>query len=1301
MAFPFYNTASPSPSTKNSINKTAVTYGIRDFLLNRNLAPVYPQIPTSINGSPRIGEPVLDTGINQNTNVFPIGLPLEVEGLLRYDLAIIQNKFKNEDINAPQLLSVENITTTKGIFGDIDFPQGIESYPRTSNDDITNFGLLAKTNYAGFRDQLTLYNLYVDTDSQIDVSDWISLQPMGVPQQLPNYLSQYGIINNGVFGAVEASDILGSSLNTINLSAGLNLGGSSIGFDFRASLSSRTLGSSSPITDTNLGYIASQQLSFELANNAGFNTPTEYSITVPTGGIINAGAINAILGYNLPVSYLNDAGSIFTSEYSSGNIERANSMLLNTGLGQISALLGNMDANLNGSGQYDSPKKTIFRRGYAPGYKDSSGNTLINPYIYAFYTTDGASVYNFVTPNNTNGAIPEISYNRVEMVKGYGFLAPEDTHSGPVGNSGYDNRKISDVGFTWTTSHGGLVNSSDVASELPTGSKDVKSLLSKTQLLFNSKGMKNIVSTKGEMNKTSSQIETANGGGISHGSAVLSAAHFNDQGFYIKNLSGATETFCRSWTTLDRYDQVSKLVRHSSLSDVSKIVPYRFQTLNSSLEEGGFVKIAPYTSDKLDPNQSVVDLKNYMFSIENLAWNDMVGNLPPVEFGQGDLTTGKKGRIMWFPPYNIQFNETSNVNWESTNFIGRGEPVYTYNNTERSGTLSFTIIVDHPSYANAFRNPNGPDDSYVAAFFAGCVDPTSNFAKKLTVSQISTINQAQTVTPQQANITSEPPPQNLTVYFPNDVYDFSFPNYEDGSGAGIGTYMGELTPASSNIGYVDRFNNNLNQATIDGSTTYNGIMNTGSSYWSDLKTYLTNICPHCTVSIAGYASPQGIAAVNTQLALDRATTIYNFFKDNIFGGSITRLTPVTSKALTGTACIVGSGADTDTIACKNDRKAVVTFQFNSNLAQQTVAPAQPQQSNSNQTNTTVNTQIINRLYNEAAYFDRLTEADSFVFDRFRNKIKYFHPAFHSMTPEGLNSRLTFLQQCTRQGPTLESIDADNLAFGRPPVCILRVGDFYNTKIVIDNINFDYEPIIWDLNPEGIGVQPMLANVNMSFKFLGGSSLMGPINKLQNALSFNYYANTHVYDPRADYIAKTQTTPTTSNGNSKPTLNLTTGQQYDVYNDTNNGSLTAFTSTNSSQSNTSSQASTNQTAAAAQASSGAGGPAIAPPNTTDKDRIKYVGGHGVYGGVLNLVIEIIGSAPLSKDQDFSVVLAIDSKVIPIATSTLIANEGDQTFYIDLHTTSSGDITPQLQAPKSYQLIVKFGFGNVVGGFTYFS
>jgi hypothetical protein len=37
---------------------------------------------------------------------------------------------------------------------------------------------------------------------------------------------------------------------------------------------------------------------------------------------------------------------------------------------------------------------------------------------------------------------------------------------------------------------------------------------------------------------------------------------------------------------------------------------------------------------------------------------------------------------MWFPPYEIQFNEMNSVNWESNNFIGRGES-FTYNNTEK------------------------------------------------------------------------------------------------------------------------------------------------------------------------------------------------------------------------------------------------------------------------------------------------------------------------------------------------------------------------------------------------------------------------------------------------------------------------------------------------------------------------------------------------------------------------------------------------------------------------------------------
>jgi hypothetical protein len=150
-----------------------------------------------------------------------------------------------------------------------------------------------------------------------------------------------------------------------------------------------------------------------------------------------------------------------------------------------------------------------------------------------------------------------------------------------------------------------------------------------------------------------------------------------------------------------------------------------------------------------------------------------------------------------------------------------------------------------------------------------------------------------------------------------------------------------------------------------------------------------------------------------------------------------------------------------------------------------------------------------------------------VFDNLKDKLKFFQPAFHSITPEGLNSRLTFLQQCMRPGDTIPTIkqvtptskpqleynNAVNTSFGAPPVLVMRVGDFYNTKIIPNSLQIQYEGL--DLNPEGIGVQPMIANVTLGFNFVGGSGLKESIDKLQNALTFNYYANTEIYDDRAD------------------------------------------------------------------------------------------------------------------------------------------------------------------------------------------
>ena len=87
-------------------------------------------------------------------------------------------------------------------------------------------------------------------------------------------------------------------------------------------------------------------------------------------------------------------------------------------------------------------------------------------------------------------------------------------------------------------------------------------------------------------------------------------------------------------------------------------------------------------------------------------------------------------------------------------------------------------------------------------------------------------------------------------------------------------------------------------------------------------------------------------------------------------------------------------------------------------------------------------------------------AFKFIFDKLTEKLKYFHPGFHSTTPEGLNSRLTFMLQCVRPGDTIPikgvaedtDVNARNTSFGPPPVCVLRIGDFYHSKIIIRDVN---------------------------------------------------------------------------------------------------------------------------------------------------------------------------------------------------------------------------------------------------------
>ena len=1040
----FYNTNSPTPTTSNSINNVSIN--IRDFLLNQNISSTYPSISTAVNGSPQVGQPVLDTESN-HLNFYP---------------------HQQLDLN------------TTGL------------------------------------------------------------------------------------------DILGSVLN--GQGVGIGAGGSPVpNFDVRSSLAGRVLGATGLLNDTKIGTIGAQQLALALANNAAFNVEQSllgalnvqdnvlalikgaplpgfrpsYQITVPSGTLGRVGDFaGKMLGFTIPRSYLSDDGSIFQPE--SGdveNISRANSMILNTGKGQVLALLANARANLDVN-SYETP----FRSGYAPGFTNNKGVLQITDNkLYAYTDKEGKFIHLL---GISDGIVPDLAYLREEKTRGSGFLSPEETITNPSpskkGFAGYDNRLPSSVPFSWTSNVGDAVN--NIADwDLIEGDK--KSLLVKTQNLFNSVGMQNIVTVKGVMYKESTQISQANGGGFSKGNAVLQS-HLFRNGRLSAGSNKADDTYCRSWTTLDRYDKIGKLVRSGTNSGATNglydknSLPYRDtpgESIGSVLGKYGFPKITPYRTDK------ETDLKQYMFSIENLAWADRITDLPLAEIGDGDLVNNKKGRIMWFPPYDINFSESNNVSWESTNFIGRGEPVYTYNNTERAGNLSFKVVVDHPSYANSFRDIDGPDDHYINSFWAGCIPP--EFKDRLTVSEKSWDEQLSHTIPFKMTPANEPAPDvNLVVYFPNDnvtlptkyenglsgtnITDrIDYSQNEQGTGYGIGNYPGKYTKGIHlKTGWNDKTNYGLNgHSYYSTPIEFNNVVYWGwqdkNALFVELEKYLKEKCPHCVCEVKGFASQQGLAASNQDLITDRASAIITELKKYLFqflpeNERNARFKPLTGSVPNNPACKVGDEAAIDKLPCKKDRRAEITFKFDEKLvAEKFKKPDMIIEDGTRK----YNKKITDRFYNETLYFDQLTDVDPLVFDSFREKIKYFHPAFHSTTPEGLNSRLNFLLQCTRQGPTYESQGPNNLAFGRPPVCILRIGDFYNTKIIMDNVNIDYEPLVWDLNPEGIGVQPMIANVTISFKFIGGSSLMGPINKLQNALSFNYFANTQVYDARADYISKERPT----------------------------------------------------------------------------------------------------------------------------------------------------------------------------------
>jgi hypothetical protein len=627
----------------------------------------------------------------------------------------------------------------------------------------------------------------------------------------------------------------------------------------------------------------------------------------------------------------------------------------------------------------------------------------------------------------------------------------------------------------------------------------------------------------------------------------------------------------RQHSVLDQYDRFVKAIRFNG----NKVYG---GNENSVIYNTVLPRIHP-TINKKTGN---IDNKNLMFSIENLA----VRVISKGTYGIIDDEYGSpisacevgpfNGRIMWFPPYNLELNETATAKFEPTVMVGRNEPMYNYINSERSATITFTLLVDYPPH---LKNYKGIDkQKEIAEFFAfggdNYVDKfvsVENYEARETalLKQIEDIKGSMEIV-EPENITSF----QIRIAFPNDIprigdnlntiIDDLYIKYHyeiyDGCASG-----GDITCYSLNrdIFFITGL---TDSGIISGKTIFifnPSLLPANFSQYNQVGLYdefgnckLNNVLFRIfndeknrslySVYVVGGASKlyteanakDKIEGSEYNLALgkrraDAAKILVEKRLEAMFGKNINELgIEVTYDVRASTGDEKASDSNATAVAIpeedtKNERYALIQIRKNERKSES----KKPELSSDDITtieNITIELDAIRTkirelkkqnnscIYQERGSVDENGAGDTGILHGFQSVGgNYYYPVFHSQTPEDFHKRLTFLQQCTRQGSAIRNtatvdnngiLRAKNSVFGRQPICILRIGDFFYTKIIIENVIIDYNETTWDMNPEGFGMQPMIAKVTLQIKMIGGQSLKGPIDALQNAVSFNHYAN---------------------------------------------------------------------------------------------------------------------------------------------------------------------------------------------------
>ena len=816
-------------------------------------------------------------------------------------------------------------------------------------------------------------------------------------------------------------------------------------------------------------------------------------------------------------------------------------------------------------------------------------------------------VYGIVSPNEQ---IRFYNINEENDFQGEVSISPDfkggmhSAYNVSEGNRSYSFYQEADKGAVPTELETSVSNGSTVLLDSYSGASR---LLRKTNQLFKEAKINSLINRfHTDAKDINSELITAadSNFGLSRGRNLLKKKYEGKQ--VGDTTTGYDNPYCRVWTAHHQYSKLKDRIR-PFVGDDGKPLSLSETQSNYGLlrpEEGltrlnnysvlgadGFVKITP-THDNGKLVQEADKLKNYMFSIENLAWRDVTKNENSKALSK-EQRGPNGGRIMWFPPYNLKFSENVNVNWNANSFIGRGEEIYTYTNTVRSGTLDFTLLIDHPSILNKWRGTSEDvvekeeREKDLLRFFAGCgnLNDEVEAQKPVKETETPTVGEVPLTTTEPTFYSKD---IAYVIFFPND---FSAKDYVNNSNLDDAIKILKDYNNNSGASYSDRDesykheilqSHNLESKGFEPSVYTENIKkqllgeygdDIEIKFFNDLEDIASNFqgstifghpsvnCEIKNVTVKGFASSHGYELNNRDLCNRRRTFIQKLIEYKCQELSEANVEYVKLEGSTISVPDIDGREDVNSLNAKIARAAYAVVSVS--WKEENIAYNAPSEG----TSFSVNGQNLSTDYkskkaaetiatassvtyteedytydNEYLYFANV-RGNEMIYKNILDKVRYFDPAYHSITPEGFNARLTFLHQCTRQGPTnavtsgrVKGKETDesgntltngspdylkfagNLSFGRAPYCILRIGDFFNTKICIDSMSINYDNnggVQWDLNPEGVGVQPMYANISISFKFLGGQDITRPIERLQNAVTANYYANASVYNRHAD------------------------------------------------------------------------------------------------------------------------------------------------------------------------------------------